>query len=241
MDTLNYRAMVLGLIRDVDNALPCEIIARRMALDEDSLTTVIDSLLQEGLIRTFPDDMEKPPGERRLFARQESLEQIRSLVRDYMSELSNEGRLYFAYGTNMHPEQMYQQRCPGSHFLMRGEIHDRRLVFQHRSEQWGGGVAGMVYSEGDSVWGAAFWVSDRHWAELDRLEGKPAGYRRIRVPVRTHFGIFCMESYNTVPGDECLPSSRYMAHIIEGAEFFGLPQQYIKRLKNTPYLGARQK
>ncbi|SFG95751.1 AIG2-like family protein [Desulfotomaculum arcticum] len=238
---LNLHSLLLGLIRDVDNALPFEIITRRLNIAESTAGEVINDLLHQNLIRTFPDDLEKPAHHRRYFICKESLDQVRSMVHAQMVELSNSGNLYFAYGSDLHPGQCYRDRRPDSHFLMRGEIRDYRLNFPIALKQWSGGVAGITYSEDDSVWGAAFYVTDEHWTELDRYAGVSAGFKRIRVPVRTHFGIFCMESHNAISAGNFLPSADYLNHIIAGAEFFGLPYNYINRIKNTPYLGERKR
>ncbi|WP_027365192.1 gamma-glutamylcyclotransferase family protein [Desulfotruncus alcoholivorax] len=240
-ENLNLHTLVLGLIRDVDNALPFEIIARRLNIDENTADEIIKDLLYQNLIQTFPDDLKKPAHCRRYFICKESLNQVRSIVHAQMTGLSNSGNLYFAYGSNLHPEQIYNDRFSGSHFLMRGELQDYRLNFPIESKQWSGGVAGITYSESDSVWGAAFYVTGEHWVELDRLESASTSFKRIRVPVRTHFGIFCMESYNALPTGNFLPSANYLNHVITGAEFFGLPHNYIKRIKNTPYLGERKR
>ena len=236
----NLNILVLGLIRDVDNALPFEIIARRLNIDTNTADEVIKDLLYQNLIQTFPDDLKKPAQHRRYFICKDSLDHVKSVVHAQLSDLSNTGSLYFAYGSNMHPEQFYHNRCKGSHFIMRGELKDYRLSFPVDSKQFSGGIAGLTYSEGDSVWGTAFYVTNEHWVELDRYE-QASGFKRIRLPIRTHFGIFCMESYNITPAGNFLPSADYLTHIITGAEFFGLPHNYIKRIKNTPYLGERNK
>ena len=58
--------------------------------------------------------------------------------------------LYFAYGSNLHHEQM-KKRCPGCKYLKKYILQDYRLTF--RSELC---VADIEYKKGSRVQGALF-------------------------------------------------------------------------------------
>src|SRR5262245_26446365 len=49
---------------------------------------------------------------------------------------------YFAYGSNLDPEQM-RERCPGHAVVGLAELRDHKLTFQLTSHDWGGGVASV--------------------------------------------------------------------------------------------------
>ena len=85
--------------------------------------------------------------------------------------------LYFAYGSNLDPEQM-DWRCP-----------DAIALGAARLDDWAWRIGGRGYatvspSPGHHVWGGAWNVSDSDLARLDRYEGVAGGhYRREFVIV----------------------------------------------------------
>ena len=76
---------------------------------------------------------------------------------------------YFAYGSNLDPQQM-ALRCPGATVVGLGELRDHRLTFPLTSHDWGGGVASVGVAHGESVWGVVYELTDEHLAALDRYE-----------------------------------------------------------------------
>lgn len=147
--------------------------------------------------------------------------------------------LYFAYGSNLDPEQM-EWRCP-----------DAIALGAARLDDWAWRIGGRGYAtvspeHGDHVWGAIWNVSDLDLARLDRYEGVAGGlYRREIVTViadtgRTHPGplaesptdersvdcLIYIENYDDVG----LPSDLYLERIIAGAQAFELPQTWIDEL-----------
>ena len=63
--------------------------------------------------------------------------------------------LYFAYGSNLHQEQM-KRRCSGCKYLKKYILQDYRLTF--RSELC---VADIEYKKGSSVQGALYEITDK--------------------------------------------------------------------------------
>jgi Gamma-glutamyl cyclotransferase, AIG2-like len=98
--------------------------------------------------------------------------------------------LYFAYGSNMNPDQI--KACFGDELgepLFIGSLENHRLTFTRYSERQGGGVADIETVDSETVWGVAFEVSDAILDKLDKLEGAkldPPAYRRISKKVRVH-------------------------------------------------------
>src|SRR5271166_1234955 len=89
---------------------------------------------------------------------------------------------YFAYGSNMDTEQM-ARRCVGAKLLGPAKLDGYALRFSAFSLNWNGGVADIVPTEGDAVWGLLYSVTDDDIAELDSYEGHPDHYARISVTV----------------------------------------------------------
>lgn len=84
---------------------------------------------------------------------------------------------YFAYGSNMSQEQM-KQRCPEATIVGRGLIKNYRIDFTRKSKTRNGGVADIIESNSDSVWGIIYKLTDNDFVSLDEYEGYPNYYNR---------------------------------------------------------------
>jgi hypothetical protein len=154
--------------------------------------------------------------------------------------------LYFAYASNLDPEQM-KQRCPGHHVVGLAELRDHRLSFPLTSHDWGGGVAGVSVAHGDSVWGVVYELTDEDLASLDRYEGfvgpgnqhnlydrETVGVQLVRAdddsfPRRLRAWTYLARTANPSP-----PSRRYLDAIVRGARHHRLPDDYVAKLAATP-------
>lgn len=158
--------------------------------------------------------------------------------------------LYFAYGSNLDPEQM-ARRCPGHVVVGLAELRDHRLTFPLTSHSWGGGVASVGVAHGDSVWGVVYELSADAVAALDEYEGyKGPGdqhnmYDRDTVPVRLERaddGSFPRRLHALVyvarPANPAPPSRRYLDAVLRGARHHRLPDDYVARLAATPVADA---
>lgn len=150
--------------------------------------------------------------------------------------------LYFAYGSNLDPEQM-QSRCPGSIVVGLTALRDHRLVFPRYSIDWQGGSSSFQPAHGETVWGMLFDLTEEHIHTLDRFEGfKGPGdqhnvYDREQVTVeltRPDDGSFPRRvrawSYVARPSNPSPPSRRYLDTILRGARHHRLPEEYIAKL-----------
>ncbi|GBF34069.1 hypothetical protein DCCM_3181 [Desulfocucumis palustris] len=227
------KTLILGVIRDADNALDFDTIAKRSGYTRDMLEPVILSLVAEDRVVTFENDRTKPLEIRRFHTNLNDPPGADALVAEHLWELSASGLLYFAYGCDLDPEQMYLKRCPGSHYLCRAALDGFRLAFDRYSAEWGGGQASFRRCENSTVWGALYHVKPEHWSALDNVEVTPY-CRRVRVPVKTSFGLFCAECYQSFPAEIALPSKKYLDKIISGGHFFGLPQKYLRLVGSIP-------
>ncbi len=154
--------------------------------------------------------------------------------------------LYFAYASNLEPQQM-RQRCPGHSVIGLAELRDHRLTFPLTSHDWGGGVASVSVAHGDAVWGVVYEVSEEDLASLDRYEhfvgpgDQHNLYDRETVSVqlvRADDGSFPRHlrpwTFIARPANPSPPSRRYLDAILTGARHHRLPDEYVARLAATP-------
>jgi gamma-glutamylcyclotransferase (GGCT)/AIG2-like uncharacterized protein YtfP len=150
---------------------------------------------------------------------------------------------YFAFGSNLNPEQM-AARCPGHEVVGMAALRDHRLDFPVHSRDWDGGVAGVHVAHGDIVWGIVYALNDVHIASLDGYEGyHGAGdprnlYERERIwvdltrpddgsiPRRLRAEIYVVANL----ASPAPPSRRYLDTILAGARHHHLPEEYIAAL-----------
>ncbi len=138
---------------------------------------------------------------------------------------------YFAYGSNMDPEQM-AHRCPGGVSLGRARLADHRLAFTYDSVRWGGGVGTVEPDPGDETWGVLWELDEGHLDTLDRYEGVAAGiYRRGTVRVETGEGPCEAVIYIATDTRHRRPSKRYVRTLVRGAHAHGFPEGYIRRIE----------
>jgi gamma-glutamylcyclotransferase (GGCT)/AIG2-like uncharacterized protein YtfP len=153
--------------------------------------------------------------------------------------------LYFAYGSNLDPDQM-RARCPDSRVVGLAELPDHRLTFPLYSERWGGGTAGLAHAHGSSVWGALYELSDADLAALDAFEGwkGPGDHHNLydrelatvvltraddgSIPRRVRAYTYFARSLNPTA-----PSRRYLDTVLRGARYHRLPPEYIEWLAST--------
>ena len=143
--------------------------------------------------------------------------------------------LYFAYGSNMDPDQM-RKRCPGCAFVAPARLPDHRLVFSRSWAAWGGaGVADIQASPGSVVEGVVWEISETHRDALDEYEEYPTAYTRKDVVVETFEGkTMTAFAYFAKPFGRYRPGRRYLQSLIEGARAHGLSPEYIAFLAAIP-------
>ena len=141
--------------------------------------------------------------------------------------------LYFAYGSNMDPEQM-AERTPGARSLGAARLAGYRLTFTRDSPAWGGGVGHIEADSGFEVWGVLWDLTDEHFAALDHYEGIDIG-AYVRDVVTVSFDGHDVEAqvYFAVPRGFKPPSKKYLSALIRGAEAHGCPEEYVEQLRRV--------
>ena len=148
---------------------------------------------------------------------------------------------YFAYGSNMNPARLSDQRLMERAVQMGPRIGGRldgwRLVFNKIARTPEGAAAGnIIEAPGEVVHGTLNQMPEAGLAVLDIWEGVAGGhYARRTVPVvRADTG----ETVDAVAyialkvGEGLKPTREYLSHLLAGRDL--LPDDYWLRLKATP-------
>lgn len=144
--------------------------------------------------------------------------------------------LYFAYGSNMHQEQM-KTRCGNLAKIMgKGCLKAYRLGFTHYSSVWSGGVADILPDPCAAVWGLVWNLPETGLQLLDDYEGfnrKPKIYARFHIPIEANGQTYAdVWAYSVARKQGFIPpSNQYMDRLICGAEEGALPDEYIATLR----------
>jgi gamma-glutamylcyclotransferase (GGCT)/AIG2-like uncharacterized protein YtfP len=133
---------------------------------------------------------------------------------------------YFAYGSNMNPDQM-AVRCPEAAPAGVALLKGWRVAINSR------GVATIVPDEaGSFVEGVLWWVTEACLRSLDRYEGVARGnYVRKTLQVRLDHQVVQAIVYVASSSDLGEPRSGYLEDILNGANHFSLSRAYRRRLE----------
>ncbi len=95
--------------------------------------------------------------------------------------------IYFAYGSNLSTRQM-RARCATARVEARAVLRHHVLAFDGFSARWGGPVATLVPARGAEVEGLLYRLQPADLRALDRHEGYPFVYERLRLLVTDEHG-----------------------------------------------------
>lgn len=136
-----------------------------------------------------------------------------------------DGKLYFAYGSNINLEQM-AYRCPDASVVGPVTLEGWELLFRR------GGFATIAPKEGEQVTGLLWSITRSCECSLDYYEGYPRFYNKRMVTVRDSEGrslsvmAYIMAERFREP---MLPSDSYYNGILEGYRQNGLPATELKK------------
>ncbi|NOQ53750.1 MAG: helix-turn-helix domain-containing protein [Thermoplasmata archaeon] len=144
--------------------------------------------------------------------------------------MSNERDRYFAYGSNMDPEQM-DHRGLAWDGAEGASLAGHRLVFDFDARgRWLGGAADIVPDPDGTVEGVLYQLEGAI-AEMDRCE---RGYLRVEVEVvglesGRHLVTWTYEVVSK--GRPMAPSEVYVDQMLKGARRFGLSEDHTQMLE----------
>jgi gamma-glutamylcyclotransferase len=123
--------------------------------------------------------------------------------------------LYFAYGSNLDRGQM-RSRCPSALRVGPATLHGYALAFAGYSSVWNGAVASVVRDSSRVVPGVLYAITREDLARLDRFEGVPRAYERVRREVLSANGTRRRVNLYRQPEDYLVlgpPGWRYLKQI----------------------------
>ena len=141
-------------------------------------------------------------------------------------------RYYFAYGSNLDRQKMCD-RCRSSRVLGVARLAGYRLGFTRYSSGWEGGVADVLVSPQDEVWGLIYQIDDNDLFELDKFEGYPKAYTRFQTSVRLGTGLLEDVWVYMVADKEAhiAPTVKYLNIIKMAAAELNFPKSYCEELE----------
>jgi gamma-glutamylcyclotransferase (GGCT)/AIG2-like uncharacterized protein YtfP len=149
--------------------------------------------------------------------------------------------LYFAYGSNLDPRQL-RGRCPSARFVAVAKLPDHRLAFTRYAKDRGCGTCDGVPEAGHDIWGVVFDISEADLGRMDESEGYQPGrplsenayIREQREVCRDGKAGEPMRVWlyfaNRQPNPP-FPNLAYKQQLVEGARFWGLPEEYQEQLR----------
>ena len=124
---------------------------------------------------------------------------------------------YFTYGSNLNKKQM-KERCPDSKPLFSAILPNYKVIFCGWARQWRGGTATLKKATGEKTSGAIYEISESCLGRLDKSEGCPTSYNRLKVTVFDEDGT-AIEAITYVKSgeiEETEPGKEYLAAILQG-------------------------
>lgn len=140
--------------------------------------------------------------------------------------MSAAGKLYFAYGSNLHLARM-RARVPSARVVGVGRVPGFRLSFRKAGRD-GSAKCDLEPAPGATVWGALYRFAAAHQPALDAAEGP--GYYIERVTVATEAGSVEAFTYRARPdwiSEAAAPYDWYRDLVIVGARAHEIPDMYV--------------
>ena len=139
--------------------------------------------------------------------------------------------IYFAYGSNMDPEQM-QSRCPNHRVIGVGYLNHYTLAFTRWSRSWNSGTADILPERGKRVYGVLYDLSLDDLKRMDKFADYPTSYTRQDLVVAFEGESLPALTYMAVRQGVFFPSKSYLEKMIQGAAKSNIPEKYIDFLKS---------
>lgn len=146
-------------------------------------------------------------------------------------EAVTHGMRFFLYADQLNPVQL-KRRAPEHQFLHLATLSDHTVKFCRWSSQWRCGLASIVPSPGEQVWGGVFELTDEDVKLMDEFENDvpPGAYRHVHVTVTDRDGNKeLVTTYVAAPIGKFKPKDHYLEWVIKGLMRWGFPEEVIKQ------------
>ncbi len=140
---------------------------------------------------------------------------------------------YFAYGSNL-DRKKFEKRAGKYLESRKAVLRDYRICFNTFHPGWNCGVADIVESKGDDVYGVVYRIKEEQLSRLDKAVGVPQFYRRMIVEVETEKGVVTAYTYTTVKKRGFVaPSEAYLGHILKGLKQHGWGEEALETIRRA--------
>jgi gamma-glutamylcyclotransferase len=136
---------------------------------------------------------------------------------------------FFLYGDHLNPTQL-KQRAPEHKFLYLATLTDHTIRFCRWSAQWRCGLASVVPSPGEQVWGGIFELTDEDLKIMDVFDNDvpPGAYRQLQITVVNEAGNKeLVTTYAANPIGKFKPKDHYLDWVLKGFKQWKLPQEAV--------------
>jgi gamma-glutamylcyclotransferase len=147
-------------------------------------------------------------------------------------------RVYFAYGSNLHPLRMIDRLGSDIRLLGIAEVGGYKLEFSKRSSTDGSAKCTISAVDGGSVWGAVYAITHPHKVTLDAYEALGKGYdeRLLMLNVAGER----LQAFTYVANHEYIdrslrPYCWYKSLVCGGARYHRFPVAYVDVIEQTPF------
>jgi len=137
---------------------------------------------------------------------------------------------FFFYADNLNPTQL-KRRAPEHKFLFKAYLPDHTIGFPRFSSQWRCGLASVLPSQGERVWGAVFEITDEDVKIMDTFEGEvPEGaYRHLEANVITEDDQKeLVTMYAAHPIGKFKAKDHYLDFVVKGVKYWELPEECLE-------------
>jgi gamma-glutamylcyclotransferase len=138
---------------------------------------------------------------------------------------------FFLYADNLNPTQL-KRRAPEHQFQMLATLPDHTIQFCRWSSQWRCGLASVVPSPSEKVWGAIFELTDEDVKLLDQFEEDvpQEAYRHVQVTVLSEAGEkILVTTHAAAPIGKFKPKDHYLDWVIKGLKHWKFSEECIEQ------------
>lgn len=140
---------------------------------------------------------------------------------------------FFFYADNMNPAQL-KKRAPEHQFVCQAYLPDHTIQFCRWSTMWRCGLASVMPSPGERVWGIVVEITEEDLKILDEFEGDlpPGAFRHLSATVVTDQDEKVLVTTHTATSiGKFKPKDHYLDWVMKGVAHWKLPDECVEMWK----------